>query len=236
MNLILLNESDFTTCDRVQLTDRRLTHLQDVHHAKIGDSLRVGLINGKMGQGTITQISDQSAELQLTLEDEPPAPLAMTLILALPRPKMLRRILRSCAEFGIKQIYLINSYRVEKSYWQTPVLKNELTQTYLLQGLEQAKDTVVPKVYLKQRFKPFVEDELPRIIEGSRALLAHPTSGEPCPHEIERPVTVAIGPEGGFIPFEVEHLRNCGFETIHLGDRIYRVENAINVITAKLFN
>jgi hypothetical protein len=51
-----------------------------------------------------------------------PRPLPLTVVLALPRPKMLRRILRALAEVGVKELHLINSYRVEKSYWQSPLL------------------------------------------------------------------------------------------------------------------
>src|SRR5690554_7099628 len=57
-----------------------------------------------------------------------------TLILALPRPKMLKRILIDATSLGVKRIILLNSWKVEKSYWQTPELHAKLLQEKLLLG------------------------------------------------------------------------------------------------------
>jgi len=88
---------------------------------------------------------------------------------------------------------------------------------------------------LKKKFKPFVEDELPAVAQGSQCLIAHPGSAKSCPVNVKNPVTLAIGPEGGFIPYEVEKLEEIGFQTIHLGQRILRVETAVTAMISKLF-
>src|SRR5690606_5939828 len=142
---------------------------------------------------------------------------------------------QTVASLGVKEIHLINSYRVEKSFWQTPWLAPEAVREQLLLGLEQCCDTLVPRVYLHKRFKPFVEDELPDIARETRALVAHPYTETPCPWNLREPVTLAIGPEGGFIPYEVEKLVACGFTPVTLGQRILRVETAIPVLVARLF-
>ncbi|MEZ7859603.1 MAG: RsmE family RNA methyltransferase, partial [Porticoccaceae bacterium] len=149
--------------------------------------------------------------------------------------KMLRRTLQTIAAMGVKTLYLVNSSRVEKSFWQTPMLRPEAVQEQLIFGLEQARDTVMPKIYLRKLFKPFVEDELGGIIAGSRALVAHPTTEMPCPINCQTAVTLAVGPEGGFIPFEVEKLNEIGFEPVHLGPRILRVETAVPALISRLF-
>ena len=82
---------------------------------------------------------------------------------------MLRRTLQSISSLGVKQIYLINSARVEKSFWQTPFLSDEALHNELALGLEQARDTVMPEIYQRKLFKPFVEDELSEIIGNSQA-------------------------------------------------------------------
>lgn len=241
MNLLLLKPSDFddrnTGLSHVTLSDQRLKHVLEVHQAQVGDTIKVGLLDGKMGQGVISALDQTHMVIsQIVLDQSPPPALPCTVIMAMPRPKMLRRILRMCGEFGVKELYLINSYRVEKSYWQTPVLQKETIDSYLIQGLEQAKDTVLPQVHIKKRFKPFVEDELKAIIGNSRALVAHPNGGKSCPHQITAPTTLVIGPEGGFIPYEVDMLIQHGCEQIHLGERIYRVENALPVLLSKLYD
>jgi RsmE family RNA methyltransferase len=188
-----------------------------------------------MGSGLILELSDERAVLAITLNLPPPTKLPLSLVIALPRPKMLRRILRNVAEFGAAELHLINSYRVEKSYWQTPVLQTETIREYLLQGLEQSRDTVLPQVHCHQRFKPFVEDRLPTMIEGRCALLAHPGDYPPCPRGVRGETLVMIGPEGGFIPYEVEKLQEAGCQTVSLGPRILRVENALTSLLGRLF-
>lgn len=236
MNLILLLDDDFVSPSCAVVHDRRrVRHIVDVHAAKVGDQLKIGRLNGLMGLGTITRLDDESIEFHLTLTDAPPPPLPLTLMLALPRPKMLKRILQTVSTLGVKDIVLINSYRVEKSYWQTPLLTPEAIQEQLILGLEQGGDTQPPKLRLEKRFKPFVEDELPQLIQGSRALVAHPYHADECPRALNESVCLAVGPEGGFIQYEIDLLTTCGFQAVHLGERIMRVETAVPFLLSRLF-
>ena len=235
MNLLLFTGEDRIGDDRIEVCDRRLQHLLHVHRAATGDRVRVGEVDGQMGHGEILELNPERAVLQFSLEQTPPEKLPLTLVLALPRPKMLRRILRSAAESGVRELHLLNSYRVEKSYWQTPVLEEGTIRDYLLQGLEQARDTKIPTVLCHKRFKPFVEDVLPAMTSNKRALVAHPGDYPPCPRGLTGKTLLVIGPEGGFIPYEVEKLQEAGCETVSLGPRILRVENAVTSLLGKLF-
>ena len=234
MNVILLHDDDFAADALAVLTGRRLQHVLDVHRAKVGDCLRVGQLGGLVGEGKVRALTADRLELEVKLDKHPPAPLPMTLLLALPRPKMLKRVLQSVTSLGVKRIYLINSYRVEKSFWGSPLLQAEKMQEQLLLGLEQACDTILPEIHLKQRFKPFVEDELPQLAAGTAAFVAHPVATKACPIGGSGPTTLAIGPEGGFIPYEVEKLQELGFTPISLGKRILRVETAVPVLLSRL--
>lgn len=235
MNLILLYTSDFISPHLVRLTDRRFHHMRSVHQAQVGERFKVGVLDGLVGQGEVCALTDTYIELQVQLDQAPPKPLSLHLIMALPRPKMLKRTLETAATLGVKDLWLINSYRVDKSYWSTPILKADKTREHLLLGLEQAGDTRLPRVHLRKRFKPFVEDELPALARNTRALVAHPYDAEPCPSPEASPTTLAIGPEGGFIAYEVEKLQEAGLESIHLGRRILRVETAVPVLLSRLF-
>ena len=234
MNLILLQDEDFLAENRVLLRGRRLQHVQSVQRATVGDRLRVGRIGGLIGAGTVVALDDERLELEVVLEQPAPAALPIILLLALPRPKMLKRVLQTVSALGVKLIYLLNSYRVEKSFWGSPLLQPEQLREQLLLGLEQAGDTILPQVQLRPRFKPFVEDELPQLSCGTTALVAHPAAAHECPSPATGPVTLAIGPEGGFIPYEVEKLLQTGFIPISLGRRILRVETAVPVLLARL--
>lgn len=235
MNLLLLDDADFVAADRVLLRDRRLTHLHEVHRAESGDSLRVGRLGGLMGEGRILKLERDEAELQVSFTQAPPAKLPLTLLLALPRPKMLRRVLQTVSAMGVPRLVLLNSYRVEKSFWQTPFLEPDAIREQLILGLEQARDTVLPEVIIEKRFKPFVEDRLPALAEGSLGLIGHPGPWPACPRAVEQAVTLAIGPEGGWIPYEVDKLREAGLAPVQLGERILRVETAVTALLARLF-
>ncbi len=234
MNLVLLYEEDFIVAGQVCLRGRRYDHILNIHRAAVGDELRVGLLNGLIGRGKILKVTDQGVEMEIFLDQQPPKPLPVTLLLALPRPKMFRRILQSISSMGVKKIFLINSYRVDKSYWSSPLLQPENLQQQLLLGLEQGCDTILPEIHLRPRFKPFVEDELPGIVSGTTAYVAHPGAKIGFLQELKQPTTLAIGPEGGFIPYEVEKLQAGGFIPISLGERILRVETAVPVLLSRL--
>jgi len=234
MNMLILREEDWTG-GTVRLTGRRLNHVLEVHRARPGDELAVGLLGGAMGRGRVLRLDDQALELDVVLDQAPPPKLPLTLVLALPRPKVLNRVLAAATSLGVARIYLVNAWKVEKSYWHSPRLAeaNLLLQRVL--GLEQARDTRLPELHLRRLLRPFAEDELPGLLQGSLALLAHPGSAAPCPREVAGPATLVIGPEGGFIPAEVELLTRSGCRAVHLGERILRVETAVAALVGRMY-
>lgn len=235
MNLLLLDDADFVAADRVRLTGRRLRHVREVHRAAVGDTLRVGRIDGLLGSAVVVAVDDTALTLgEVQLGAAPPAPAPVRLLLALPRPKALRRVLQGAATFGIKDIVVLNSGRVEKSFWESPALQPAVVREQLLLGLEQGGDTRLPRVEQRRRFKPFVEDELPALLDGSLGLVAHPPAAEPCPRAVAGHVTLAVGPEGGFIPYEVEALQRAGCRAVSLGPRPLRVEQAVPALLGRL--
>ncbi len=227
MNLILLTKKEEISPNKYEVFNHKFLHLKNVLKVSIDQKVVVGQLDGLIGYGIVKEIKNDSIVLISEFCLKPPAPAPITLVLALPRPKMLKRILRNISMLGVKEIYLINSYKVEKSFWKSRLLIEEEYEKYFIQGLEQSKDTVMPKLYLKNRFKPFVEDEIPDIIKGSSALVAHPGDYPSFPQAIEDPLTLAIGPEGGFTDYEVEKFEEVGFRSVHCGSRILRMETAV---------
>ncbi|APE31488.1 16S rRNA (uracil(1498)-N(3))-methyltransferase [Halomonas aestuarii] len=237
MNLILLSPEDIETPRLARVRDpRRLAHLREVHRARPGDTLILGIEGGRLGRGQLLALDDGEARFDITdLDQAPPPALPVHLVLALPRPRMLARSLEHVTALGVKRITLLNTRRVEKSYWQSPELDDEKIRRHLVLGLEQARDTLVPEVTLAKGFRPFVEDRLPGLLEGRRGLVAHPGMPLDCPRGLDEPALLLVGPEGGFIPWEVEQLLEAGCEGIHLGPRILRVETAVTALLARLF-
>lgn len=235
MNLLLLADSDFVAADRARVDGRRHRHARDVLRAAPGDELAVGRRGGRLGRGRVLAIGDDALELAVELDTEPPAKLPLTLVLALPRPKVLRRVLQSATALGARRIVLLHAARVEKSYWQSPFLAPAAIERQLLLGLEQAGDTILPEIALERRFRPFAEDRLPALAAGTRALAADPRAAAPCPRAVQGAATLAIGPEGGFVPFELGLLARAGLEPVHLGPRVLRVETAVPALVGRIF-
>jgi RsmE family RNA methyltransferase len=167
MNVILFESHELRPDNTVILADRRSEHIVKILALKPGDTARVGLVNGPIGSGEILTIEEEKGTarivLRFTSKEETPARPLCDLILALPRPIMLKRIFSQAATMGVGSIYLINGNRVEKSFFQANLLKKENYRTFLLQGLEQAKDTLLPEVNIHKRFRPFIEDFLPQV-------------------------------------------------------------------------
>lgn len=231
MNIILLSPEDCINTEQARLTGAAFEHCTKTLNVSLGDSIHIGLINQSLGKGIIKQIADSHIIIDTTFGLAAPKKLALNIILAMPRPKVLKRVLRNAAELGVNEIILLNAYKVEKSYWQSPVI--EQAPRYFQEGLEQAKDCIPPKFSIQQRFKPFVEDTLPTLIKNSEAYVAHPYNNANALKSVPestQPRWVVIGPEGGFIPYEVEKLIEAGCQPISMGDRIYRVENAVSLL------
>jgi 16S rRNA (uracil1498-N3)-methyltransferase len=235
MNLILLEHEDFVREGQVRLRGRRLDHVRAVHRAAPGDELRVGVVGGKTGLGRVDRIDDEAMEMTVRLGADPPEPLPVRLILALPRPKVLNRTIAAAVSMGIREIDLINSWRVEKSYWGSPRLSAENLRLQAVLGLEQAGDTILPTIRQHKLFVPFVREELPRSLDGRLSLVADPRGETLCPREISGAVVLAIGPEGGFIERELATFREIGFTPVSLGKRILRVETALAYLAGRLF-
>jgi RsmE family RNA methyltransferase len=236
MNTILLFDSDFIIgTGRARLSGRRLQHIKTVHRAKAGDELIVGLIQGKLGRGRVVTLNETALEMEVTLDRDPPAPLPVILLLAMCRPKSLKKALHAAVCVGIKKIYIMETWRVEKSYWESPVLLQEKREETIHLALEQSVDTIPPVIEIRRRFKPFVEDEVPELAKGRCALAAHPSAGKQCPFNIGQPSVLAIGPEGGFIPFEIDLLQKQGFKPVSLFPRVLRVEEAIPALCGRLY-
>ena len=215
-----------------------MTHIKEILKSKVGESLTIAEMGGYIGKATIAKIDEHEVLLSdVTLDKKPPAKLDLTVILALPRPKVLRRLIMDMTSLGVNKVIIVNSYRSQKSYWQSPLL--ERIDEFVFEGLQQAIDTVPPVIEFKKRFKPFVEDEFPALLldkEQDNAVIAHPYASQSWKsyldsgHKESMPKVLCIGAEGGWIDYEVDLLCQHGCTAVSLGQRILRTEAVVNVL------
>lgn len=236
MNLILLDERDGAGSGCVTLSDARAAHLLSVLNAAPGQTVRVGVIDGPLGVGTVTAVEDGRVTLGVVLEpDTPPRP-RVDVLLALPRPKVMRRLWAQLAALGVGQIILTNAERVERQYFDTHVLADTCFRPLLVEGMQQARDTRLPVVSIHRQFKVLVEDHLDSLFSGGLRLVADPGGTTPVAtaageHAGQR-VLIAVGPEGGWNGFEIALLQDHGFRRVGLGPRTLRVDTACTALLA----
>ncbi|RKG34164.1 16S rRNA (uracil(1498)-N(3))-methyltransferase [Acinetobacter guerrae] len=234
MNIVLLEPDDCQDALWIIQQPRQYQHIIQHLKLKVGEHLKVGIRNLARYLVEIKKIDHDKIWVEPIQKEFVPTKLPVTLIVALPRPKVLRRLVMDSVTLGVDKLILIHSYRVDKSYWQTPFLQQ--LDHYVTLGLEQAGDVYAPEIQLYQRFKPFVEDVLPQMIDIDKpAYLAHPYAEKPMPQAIGHACTVIIGPEGGFIPYEVDLMKKNGCQVYHLGNRILRTETAVSYLLGRLF-
>jgi len=247
MNLMVLTEADRRDGDRFLLNDHRAEHIRSILKLSEGDRLEVGLLDGPIGTGVVESISPDGVTVR-TESLTAPAELSPTvdLVCALPRPPTLKKILQTSATMGVRRLYFVRANRVEKSYFQSPLLRPENQRRHLIDGLSQGKLTRLPVVSIHDRFRAFFEDVLPAAIAGENhhdmkplLLLPDQTAKDSlldlCRHDTRPPWFIAaIGPEGGWVPFEIELMERLGFRRFRLGRFVLRVETATAALLAQL--
>lgn len=227
MNLLLLLPDELSADGTARLAGERLRHLREVLGVAPGRTLRVGVLGGTVGTAEVLTLDAEEAVIRCVLDQPPPPRPAVDLILAVPRPKALRRILAATASLGVDRLVLLAAARVEKSYLGSPVLAPERIRRHLLDGLEQAQDTVLPEVLVETRFRPFVEDRMDALLGRGERWLLHPGDAGPRTPSPEGRLALAVGPEGGWVPFERTLLEAHGFQPLGFGSRTLRTETVV---------
>jgi 16S rRNA (uracil1498-N3)-methyltransferase len=229
MNVILLDEHDGVDTSHATLTDARATHLLDVLRVTPGQTVRVGLLDGPLGTGTVEFAGDGRVTMRCVFETETPSRPRVDVLLALPRPKVMRRLWAQLAALGTGRIILTNAERVERHYFDTHVLTEDCYRPLLIEGLQQARDTRLPLVSIHRQFKILVEDHLDDLVPSSVRLVADPNAtcsvASALADSSDR-VLIGIGPEGGWNEFELRLLESHGFTRVGLGPRTLRADTA----------
>jgi RsmE family RNA methyltransferase len=231
MNLLLATASEVRSDGTVRVSGRRARHLVEVLRCAPGQRIRMGLLNGARGTGQVVEVSAAGVTLRWEPGAPPPAP-RLDLLLALPRPKAMKRLWAPLASLGVRRIVLVNAARVEKSYFETHWLNPAHYTPLLLEGLEQAGDTRLPEVLIRRRFRPFVEDEMDALFPAAGRFVAHPAETSAGGGGAGPAGPLAVGPEGGWTAYEIELLREHGFRKMDMGWRTLRSDVACIALLA----
>ena len=235
--------SDKISDDKYILKDNRAEHIRSILKLSVNDQLEIGILNGPIGKALIEKITGTEIRLKITdLSDPPQISPIIDLICALPRPQTLKKILFTSAMMNVRQLHLVRANRVEKSYYQSPLLEEKNYKPFLLEGLAQGKFTRIPKVVIHQKFRSFFEDtliEMEKELDQKKTMKLLPDieSNSKLTEVLRTDIDhlfIAIGPEGGWVPFEIEILEHVGFQRVSLGLWTLRVEHAVTAVLAQI--
>ena len=235
MNLLILESQEIDDAHQALITGARASHLTRVLHVTGGQTVRVGLLDGPLGRATVIDVIDGVVRLQCVFDRDAPEPPRVDVLLALPRPKVMRRLWAQLAAIGVGQIVLTNAAKVERDYFDTHILRQETYRPLLIEGLQQARDTRLPRVSIHRQFRVLVEDDLDDLFPTGRRLLADPGATSVPRLRItshDERVVVAVGPEGGWDDFERALLEAHRFEPVGMGPRTLRVDTACIAVLA----
>jgi len=230
VNLMLIEPEELTHDNTVRVAGQRLRHLREVLGLADGATLRVGVVDGPRGTAVVRSMDADEAALECTFEPAAPDRPAVDLLLALPRPKVMRRLFAQLAALGVGRIVLTNAARVERHYFDAHILSPQVYRPLLIEGLQQAKDTRLPLVTVHRQFRVLIEDDLQGLVGGGVRLVAQPGDAPSIAQRAAeaRParLVLAIGPEGGWNEFELALLKSHEFLPISLGTRTLRSDTA----------
>jgi RsmE family RNA methyltransferase len=222
----------------------RAEHVVKVLHGEVGQILKTGEINGLIGTSVIESIEASGGEFTIraktTHERESLRPW-VDLVLAPPRPRVMKRLLPQLATMGVGRIVLVGAKKVEKDFWGATLLKEENYRPLLVEGLMQAGTSVLPVLETRRNFRKFVREELKTVFpEAGKRIVAHPyVKAGAVPQKTEsvpdaERILLAVGPEGGWTDEEVELLEEHSFVRYSLGERILRTDTALIALLARL--
>ena len=217
----------------------RAAHILSVLHGAVGQLLKTGEVDGPIGTGEIVGISEEGGSPVVRVRvnhDAKGLEPWCDLVLAPPRPRVMKRLLPQIAALGVGTIVLVGAKKVEKDFWGATLLKEENYRPLLVDGLMQSGTSALPRLLVRRNFRAFVRDELDALIPSRDRVVAHPygasraRSGSAAGGRL----LLAVGPEGRWTDEEVELLESRGFARYSLGPRILRTDTAVVALLARL--
>lgn len=209
------------------LTGSEFHHLSKVLRLKEGEQITLLDGKGKEAVCTIQAITKKEAKLACCSEKTYPEDKAK-ITLALGWGKAARRgfMLEKSVELEAHALWF---WQAERSQFPVPKDIKASWQEQLIAGAKQCHNPFLPEICpVTQGVKELIEkskdfDHKQLLVERDYAHDAFLSEKE---LGLEGNTICVIGPEGGFTPKEVELLKNAGFKTFTIGDRILRWETA----------
>lgn len=174
-------------------------------------------------QATIIESIDRQTEL----------PLAVTLMVAMPKGNGFEQIISGATELGVTSIIPVKS---DRTLLNPSPQKLQRWRKIAQESAEQSERQIVPTIHDPLDFttslKQLASQETYRYICLARGDIPHLLNSLPVPKLLQNTnrtinyppnsIIIATGPEGGWTPSEIAQAQAAGFQPVTLGKRILR--------------
>lgn len=227
MNTVIINNQNGVITD-----PKILQHLKSVLKSKVGDTLRIGVLNQDLYTGTIKSMDEKECTVQLSSLEEAQEPW-FNLIIGLSRPQTIKKVLEHGTTFGAKSFHFFKAELSEKSYLDSKIFQNEAYVENMIDGLSQSGIyTQLPELKL-EKFNPATQyqkkDEQKFILD-----LETNNTFSDLQIDFNLPIHLAFGPERGWTKNEINNFQNAGFKSVKISSSILRVEHAVYSAVSQL--
>ena len=213
------------------LTGEQATHLARVLRAEPGQIFDV-VAAGFLHRAEITSVTSDRVDFVLHEELESDSALPLHLYLAIFKFDHLEWAIEKATELGVSEITPVLARRTEKHLAQAAIKRVERWRRIAHEASQQSRRTSVPSISDPMLLKIALERESAptRILlsETEQTLsLSHHLGAPHLASEMWDPTTaLAIGPEGGWTPEEMNLFTHHQWTHVTLGPRILRAETA----------
>ena len=237
MNIFLVRNQELISLNTAVVSLERLEEALNIKQLKVGHEIEMGLEESGLGRAKITAINGLTAKLNFTIHSRAAPQRDIHVMMAIPRPQMLKRVFETTATLGIRKLVLLLSDNSQKSYAQSKRVSHEFAVKCYERGMQQGTLTSWPEFEIYPNLDGFL-CEKDRFSMYSQKLVAEPRANcklldfrEMVGNGI---VLLGIGPEAGWSEREMNLLGKQGFNSFSLGSHIMRVETVFPWIVGQL--
>lgn len=218
--------------DRLSFPEKESGHIARVLRLKAGEQIKVLNGNGQIAFCTLTDVNPKSCTFAVNAQEDfvPPSPLIHIAIVPVKNRDRMEWMVEKLTEIGIHRVTFLTSTYGERSKINFGRLK-----TKAISAIKQSENPFLPEIdEAIVSVNEFITHH-----QGERKLICHQHQSTPILDALDNnihPVTVLIGPEGGFTDEEITLSKAKGYIPVSLGNHILRNETAAIVAAGIISN
>ncbi len=208
---------------RAYLTGDHALHLARVLRGRKGQQFDI-VVEGVLRIGTILSISDDQVEFDLGPAVEECSRLEVHTVISIYKFDRFEWAIEKLTELGVSRIFPVVSRRTDPHLAKAAEKRVERWRRIAHEAAQQSRRIDPPEIAPPAALAQTIQQ-----ITGSRIVLSELEENvflKAAVAECPAPLTLALGPEGGWTTEEAEGFRKAGWKAASLGSTILRAETA----------